>query len=194
VQDNQGAGYPPFGTLIALSLALAQDGHFDQALRICDETLAAAQGRSFATVRWRGRPGLGEQVVRLAELAREQILEFQQDVAEAGIDITTLHSRATSVAAADPGGGPGQPPWPALAGPSLLWWPRAEYLRVVRQVPDLRAILGATWRAHTATVEATLAAASINEPGQFTLMPAEFGRFAHSTCRAPRPIRGWPAS
>jgi hypothetical protein len=70
---------------------------------------------------------------------------------------------------------------------------RAEYLRVVRQVPDLRAILGATWREHTAMVEATLTAARTTEPSQLTLIPAEFGSFTQYL-QAPGPTRGSAAS
>jgi SEC-C motif len=40
----------------------------------------------------------------------------------------------------------------------MLWWPEAEYQRIVRQVPDVRSVLGTTWRDHTATVESTLLA------------------------------------
>lgn len=43
-------------------------------------------------------------------------------------------------------------PWPALFGSCLLWWPEAEYQRIVRQVPDIRSVLGATWREHTVLV------------------------------------------
>ncbi len=159
----QPGGYPAVGGLMALSLRLAGYGYFDQALRIADETLAVARGRSLPAARLSRSAGLAERVIRLAELAREQILEFQQDAAEAGAGLTGLRP-----APAGPGGY-GEPPWPALAGHCLLWWPRAEYLRVVRQVPELRAI---------ATVQATLTAASMTEPGQLTLTPAEFGRFA----------------
>jgi hypothetical protein len=88
---------------------------------------------------WR-RSGLGERVTGLAELARETVLELQQNPADAGIDVTGLQPQAPAVPAADPGEQvSGQPPWPALVGSCLLWWPRGKYVRVVRQVPDLGA-------------------------------------------------------
>jgi len=83
-----------------LSLALALDGHFDQALRVCDETLAVVKRRSPPGVRPGRRAMLGEQLVHLAELAREQILEFQRDVAQARTDSSGLRSRTADLAAA----------------------------------------------------------------------------------------------
>jgi hypothetical protein len=34
------------------------------------------------------------------------------------------------------------PPWPGVVDGRLLWWPDAEYQRLVAQVPDVRYVLG----------------------------------------------------
>src|SRR5215469_12724005 len=66
----------------------------------------------------------------------------------------------------------------------LLWWPCAEYGRVVRQVPELRDVLGAPWRGHTARVESAMAAmaaeAARTSSGatQRSLAAAQYERFA----------------
>ncbi len=177
------AGYGLLGGLLEVSLGLAALGHFEQALRIADETIA----RSRLSDR-RGRAGLNARITRIAELAREEILKLQREAEAAGVDLTDrqamrerrdqrrahLRERASS-----------QPPWPVLAGSCLLWWPRPEYGRVVRQVPELCDVLGAPWRDHTARVEKAMAAAAAAEATparsgatQLSLAAAEYEKFA----------------
>jgi tetratricopeptide (TPR) repeat protein len=147
--DGQGL----LGDLVKVSLALATLGYFDQALCIADETIARTSRRPDR----RGRAGLKVRITRIAELARQQIVAFQQACS--------------------------QPPWPALAASCLLWWPGSEYSRVVGQVPQLRDVLGAPWRGHAARVEKTMVAAAgeaspaSSSAAQLSLAAADYEKF-----------------
>lgn len=72
--------YSLFGRLMELSLALAANGEFDQALWVADEMIAVAEGKSSQLPR---RPrryrGLGKRIVGLARLAKEQILAIRKE-------------------------------------------------------------------------------------------------------------------
>jgi hypothetical protein len=71
--------YLLFGHLMELSLELAENGEFDQALWAADEMIAVAQGRSSLRFRRARRyHGLGKQVVSLAREAKEQIVEIRK--------------------------------------------------------------------------------------------------------------------
>ncbi len=159
-------GYALFGGLVELSLRFAALGHFDQALRAADEAAAvAARLTGHGGRRVRDNPGA--RLRSLAELAREQILELQHGTPAGEADRADRragqHGRGQDLA--KPGEGAlSQPPWPVLAGSCLLWWPNAEYSRVGRQVPELRDVLGATWREHTARVESAMAVAADTAP------------------------------
>jgi hypothetical protein len=73
-------GYSLFGHLMHLSLELAANGEFDQALWGADEMIAIAQGRSNVRPhRARRYRGLGMQVVSLAQEAKEQIVEIRKE-------------------------------------------------------------------------------------------------------------------
>src|SRR5260221_3356596 len=89
------------------------------------------------------------------------------------------------------------PPWPALVDGRLLWWPDAEYQRLVAQVPDVRHVIGATWQQHTAKVESTLRAFRHLQPDNrvaLSLARAEFRAYvrflelAGSDPRLPEPL------
>jgi hypothetical protein len=72
--------YSLFGRLMELSLTLAANLEFDQALWVADEMIALAEGKSSLLPR-RPRPyrGLGKRIVNLARLAKEQILEIRNE-------------------------------------------------------------------------------------------------------------------
>ena len=170
-------GYGLLGSLMEMSLRLASLGHFDLAVRIADEVVA----------RNRRGGGLGARITLLLEGAREQVLGLQQEVRAAGVDLADRQAMGHGLGPrmAEPAEGiSSQPPWPALAGSRLLWWPCAEYGRVVRQVPELRDVLGAPWRGHTARVESAMAAmaaeAARTSSGatQRSLAAAQYERFA----------------
>jgi SEC-C motif len=177
------SGHGLLGGLLAVSLGLATVGDFEQALRIAGQTIALTSGLPDR----RGRRGLNARRTRIAELARDEILTRQRETQAAGADLTDRQAmreqrdqrRAELTREAS-----SQPPWPALAGSCLLWWPSAEYARVVRQVPELRQVLGTPWRGHTARVEQAMAAAAAeaapasSAATQLSLAAAEYGKFA----------------
>jgi hypothetical protein len=71
-----------------------------------------------------------------------------------------------------------RPPWPAVTGGALLWWPEPDYGRLVRQLPELADLLGQPWRRHTGRVQAALTARALSAPGEtLTLTAAETGQF-----------------
>jgi hypothetical protein len=176
-------GYGLLGDLLKVSLGLATLGYIDQALRVADETIARTSGRPDRI----GRAGLNVRLTRIAELARQQIVAFQQEAQAARADLTDRQAmreqrdqrRADLTEQAC-----GQPPWPALVASCLLWWPSSEYSRVVRQVPQLRDVLGAPWRGHTARVEKTMVAAAgetspaSGSAARLSLAAAEYEKFA----------------
>jgi tetratricopeptide (TPR) repeat protein len=178
------AVYTLIGGLIKASLGLAGRGHFEQAIRIADETIASTSGLSGHGY----RGALNTRIADLAGLAKEEILAIRQECLAAGADPADRQARrqgSDQHAEELAEGASSQPPWPALAGSCLLWWPCAEYGRVVRQVPGLRDVLGATWREHTARVESAMAAAMAAEAApagsgdaRLSLAAADYEEFA----------------
>lgn len=79
--------------------------------------------------------------------------------------------------------------WPTGVEGRLVWWPDGDYTRLMRQLPELAALLGTPWRSHTARVQATMTgsaspvAGADEAAGSATrgrsLVAAEFGQFAH---------------
>ena len=157
---------------VALALGLANGEQFELAERVADET-ATAYGC------WKAGPGRRDDrngtLGNVVGLARQTILTAHQD----------LQDFLTGQRPDKPGMQPSAlAPWPAPFGSCLLWWPEAEYQRIVRQVPDVRTVLGATWRDHTAKVESAMLAlastAPVSRPGGatgYTLAPADFEHF-----------------
>jgi tetratricopeptide (TPR) repeat protein len=172
------------GSLIKASLGLADLGQFEPALRIVDRTIERTQALPH-----RGRHGdLNVRIIRLAELTRRQILALQQEAQASGTDLTDRRAgrrRRDASRAELSEQASSQPHWPTLAGSCLLWWPSAEYDRVIRQVPELRDVLGSPWRGHTARVEQAMAnAAAIAVPAsggaaRLSLAAAGYERFVH---------------
>jgi len=147
------------GSLLQVALALAGLGQSEPALRIVDETI---KGTS-APPKRRGHGELNARIIRIAELARHEVLALQQEARAAGIDLAdrkAARDRRDRMRADLTEQASCQPPWPTLAGSCLVWWPSAEYDRVVRQVPELREVLGSPWRGHTVRVEQAMTNAS----------------------------------
>jgi hypothetical protein len=172
--------YGLLGSLLQVSLALAGLGQFEPALRIVDETIKGTPTQSNRG----GRSDLNTRIIRIAELARQEVLALQQEVQAAGTDLAdreAMRERRDMQRADLTGHASSQPPWPALAGSYLLWWPSAEYSRVVRQVPELRDVLGSPWRGHTARVEQAMANANATSASggatQRGLAAAEYEKF-----------------
>lgn len=157
---------------VSLALDLANGEHYELAARVADETTAGY-------ARWAAGPGrradrtgtLGS----LVELTRQTVLTVRQDAQDL----------AAGRRADEPGMQPSMlPSWPAAYASRFLWWPEAEYQRIVRQAPDVRSFLGVTWRDHTATVESAMLtlvpAGPPARPGgasACTLTAADFERF-----------------
>jgi hypothetical protein len=199
VRERPGSGYQLFGYLLHLSLYLAGNGHLAQATRIADETAASAasmpgsDGRFHlnATVRaLDARAGeLKAKTMNLAEMAREEVMEIVRLAAGEGADPVEAAARRRLAVQRDAAAEiDAQRPWPAAVDDRLLWWPHAEYGRLVRQVPEVADILGSTWREHTARVESFLAVtapatagAAATTPGtgaaQMLLAHADFAKF-----------------
>jgi hypothetical protein len=157
---------------VALALGLADGGQSELAARVADEATAAY-------ARWKAGPGRRADrngtLGNMAGLARQTVLHAHQD----------LQELITGQRVDEPGMQPSMLlPWPALFGSCLLWWPEAEYQRIVRQVPDVRLVLGATWREHTATVESAMLtlvpSGPVSRPGgatAYSLVAADFESF-----------------
>jgi hypothetical protein len=172
--------YKLLGSLIEVVLGLAAIGRFEPALRIVDKTIEGTPTLPKRHV----RSALNVRIIRIAELARREILALQQEVQAAGTDLADRQAmrERRDVSRADlTGQASSQPPWPTLAGSCLLWWPSAEYSRVVRQVPELRDLLGSPWRGHTARIEQAMANANTIPPSsgatQLSLAAAEYEKF-----------------
>jgi hypothetical protein len=106
--------YGLLGSLLQVSFALADPGHFEPALRIVDATIEGTPTQANR----RGRSDLNARIVRIAELARQQILALQQEVQAAGTDLAdrqAMRERRDIRRAGLTGQASSQPPWPALA-------------------------------------------------------------------------------
>lgn len=157
---------------VGLALGFAGGGQTGLAVRVAD-------GASDACARWKAGPGRRADregtLGNVVELTRQTVMQGHQDLQD------LIAGRSVD----EPGMQPStQLPWPALSGSCLLWWPEAGYQRIVRQVPELRLVLGATWREHTATVELAMIALApgvpASQPGGTTtyrLAAADFGSF-----------------
>jgi len=199
VHERPGSEYEHFGYLLYLHYCLAWNGQLAQATRIADETAASAaslpgsDGRFHlnATVRALDRQAgeLKAETVAIAERARERLLEFRRQAAGEGVDPVEAAARRRRGARLDAAAEiDGHQPWPALVDDRLLWWPCAEYGRLVRQVAGVADILGSPWREHTARVESFLAAVAPGTAGaaptpagtgaaQVLLAHADFAKF-----------------
>lgn len=67
--------------------------------------------------------------------------------------------------------------WPALSGGCLVWWPEAQYARLVRQVGEVAYFLGARWSDHTAIVESAMRMAAAVSQQPISLVAASVDGF-----------------
>jgi hypothetical protein len=134
--------------LVAVSLWLAAHGYLPQATRLAAVAVAdAARMRGSdgkfhhnATIRELDKRAgqLKAQAITTAGNAREKILDIARHAATDGADpVQTAAGRRRDARREAAGEIAAQPPWPALVDRRLLWWPAAEYDRLVRQVPDI---------------------------------------------------------
>ena len=160
--EDAEADPPGVSTRISVARWLVRNGRYEQARRMADGAVAAARACD--------KRGIFKTMeIDRATTGREQVYqEVRQATGEGGLP--------------DPGHGRlsrperryDEPPWPAVTDGRLLWWPEAEYRRVIRQVPELAVILGSPWPAHTTTVEAALRSAPA---GRIWLAAGDFGEF-----------------
>lgn len=179
----------PYGIslIMALVMTAADAGYFDEALAWTDAAWTAAMDN---------RIGLDWLVMRAPQLLRilgDQVREMQ--LRRAAGDSTGDQpgdSRLTRPAGRESALVADSPPWPAVVEGRLVWWPEAEYQRLVDQLPDVRYVLGASWRQHTVKVESTLRAFRHLQPRSrvaLSLVRAEFMgyvRFLKQTGSDPR--------
>jgi hypothetical protein len=156
---------PGVRTRISVARALVRGGQYEQAQRMADDAVSAAR-----TCDKRGIYKTME--IERATTGREKVLEeVRQATGEGGQagpghDLLSRPERQYS-----------EPPWPAVTDGRLLWWPAAEYRRVICQVPGLAVVLGGPWPAHATSVEAALRSAARKSPGRIWLAAGDFGEF-----------------
>jgi SEC-C motif len=170
---------PDFVDLLGLAAMMAVSGFLDQPARWMDEAIGRAARTEGAADRGRGL-GLDRHMRQMLEHSKERILEIRRSVAADGVDpdspAAVREHRGRRPPEADAIGA--HPAWPAGLSGRLLWWPEAEYGRLVTQVPEMAAVLGSPWRAHTAQVQAALRAQADQGASGLALVAAEAGRFA----------------
>jgi hypothetical protein len=162
MQDAE-ADPPGVKTRISVARGLVRGGEYEQAQRMADDAVEAAR-----TCDKRGIYKTLE--VERATTGREQVYHEVRQATEEGATADPGHDLLSR-----PERQYDEPPWPAVINGRLLWWPAAEYRRVIRQLPGLAVILGGPWPAHTTSVEAALRSAS---PGRIWLAAGDFGEFA----------------
>jgi len=157
---------------------MAEGGpHAGIAERVAFALRCAAAGDDQRAARWAQlavdharRDRLGARVAELARLTQEQVRQVASERA------------AASLARATPGPGEGEPGAtrpPAVAGngADVLWWPQAEYERLVRYLPGLGQALGSPWRSHVARTEVLLRQRQAEGLLRSRLHAGEFIRF-----------------
>jgi hypothetical protein len=165
VMEDAEANPPGVRTRLLVARGLIRGGWYERARQMADDAVSAA-------TTWDKRGIFKTLEIERATTGREQVYEEVRQATEEG-------------GLADPGPGRlsrperqyGEPPWPAVTAGRLLWWPEAEYHRVIRQVPELAAILGSPWPEHTTNVEAALRPATQVSHGRIWLAAGDFGEF-----------------
>jgi SEC-C motif len=183
-----------FSLIITLVFMAAEAGYFDRALAWTDAAWTAAMNNR-AAPDW-----LLQRGPKLLQLVEQEVRDQQHRAAE-GDRARTQEAQARPARAADARAPvSASQPWPALVDGRLLWWPHAEYQRLVAQVPDLGYVIGATWQQHTAKVESTLRAFARLHPDSrvvLWLVRAEFTPYlgflerAGSDPRLPEPLTAY---
>lgn len=159
-------------TRIGVADGFAEGGRFDLAEQWAKSAVEAATARPI---------GRNKRIaITLAEAGSRRILRDAGLARDEGLDsvrpIEAQHAAASLPA--DP------PPWPALFGGCLVWWPESEYLRQIRHVPGVADFLGSPWRDHTARVEAAMRLAEPSSAATPALVAATFPGFVDFIERA----------
>ena len=165
MQDAE-ADPPGVSTRISVARGLIRGGWYERARQMADDAVSAART-------WDKRGIFKTLAIERATTGREQVYQESRQAAEGSGLAGQGQGRLSR-----PERRYGEPPWPAVADGRLLWWPEAEYGRVIRQVPALAGILGSTWPAHTRNVEVALRLATQLSPGRIWLAAGDFGEFA----------------
>ena len=169
--EDAEADPPGVTTRIFVARGLIRGGQYERAQRMANDAVSAARSCD--------KRGIFKTLeIDRATSGRDQVY---QEVRHAAGD-----GAPASGAPADPGRGLlsrperqyDELPWPAVTNGRLLWWPPAEYRRVIHQVPGLAAILGSPWPDHAAGVEAALRSATQVSSGRIRLAAGDFGEFA----------------
>jgi hypothetical protein len=170
--------------ITTLVLKATEAGYFDQALAWTDAAWTAAMDNLA------GEGGAVAYGPKILQIMEKEVREQHQRRAAAGgtraqpvepqVQPARAARREIALVAESR-------PWPALVDGRLLWWPYAEYQRLVAQVPDLRNVIGATWPQHRARVESTLRAFRHRHGDNrvvLSLARAEFGAYVQFLERA----------
>jgi hypothetical protein len=155
MRDLPGDPAAPHGRYVALSLLLAANGCYTQGLDVADACAADVAGSG------RRMGALGSRLTTLASMTKQEILAMQErnagEDADPGARTAASQRRKQEATAQALAGALSKPPWPALDSGFMLWFPEDQYARLIRQLPELAGVLGASWREHTSRVEAALA-------------------------------------
>jgi hypothetical protein len=191
LRERPGREYMYLTLLLYLSSCMRGNGQLAQAARIADEAAESVASLPGASRRNAGLwTDLKAEMTASAERARVRVVELREQAAHEGADPVQVATRRRLGVRRDAAAEiDAQRPWPALVDDRVLWWPEAEYGRLVRQLPELAAILGSPWREHTGRVESFLAGVAPGQAGaapvtavtgaaQVLLAHADFAKFA----------------
>jgi SEC-C motif len=175
LRGSPGSG-PDVISLLGLAAMMTVTGFLDQPDRWLDELLTRTEGTGGRASGGRLDPNMR----RMAERSKERIREIRDQATADGVDpaspAAVREHRNRRPPEADAIGA--HPAWPAALGGRLLFWPEAEYGRLVRQLPEVAAVLRSPWRTHTSEVQAAMRAQADQGVSGLALVAGEAGRFA----------------
>jgi SEC-C motif len=178
--EDAEADPPGVTTRIFVARGLIRGGEYERAQRMANDAVSAARSCD--------KRGIFKTLeIDRATSGRELVYQEVRHATGEGDPASgsPADGSPASGAPAGPGGGVlsrperqyDEPPWPAVINGRLLWWPPAEYRRVIHQVPGVAAILGSPWPDHAAVVETALRSATQVSPGRIWLAAGDFGEF-----------------
>ncbi|MGB6455036.1 MAG: hypothetical protein WBH47_11180, partial [Streptosporangiaceae bacterium] len=134
-------------TLLGICSVATIFGYGQQAAGWLDEAIAASGAvRSDRPVRH-----LLEETQRRLATIRTTMAADGADPDDPAAAQQRLRTRPTAV-----GTVAAYPPWPAGFEGRLVWWPEPDYIRLLRQLPELSTVLCGPWRGHTVRVQAAM--------------------------------------
>ena len=152
-------------TRIFVARALVRGGEFERAQRLADEAVSAARTGAERGV-------IKTLAMECARGGREKVHE-EVRLARQGSELDVGGVRARMTRSFDDSA------WPAVVSGTLLWWPEDEGRRLIRQLPELGAVLGEPWAAHTARVESELRQAAKSGKRPVLMVVASFEDFTN---------------